>query len=169
MALNLAPVAITAATNLQGVTTLQIFVPGVFGRLLATGVIDTSKVFGGANKFKTEGRFLKKLEIFSDNWVGGDRVTQIRLLDPNGLVPIQLRGPGHPIVFDLLEHVAPENPNVFRALWSPQTRPIEYILEEPMFLPAGLRLALQFQGGGIVAAGRIVRANVYWGNFGKGG
>lgn len=165
---NYSYITLNAQTNPQGIAQLGLMIPGTFGKLIAANRIDLTAIFGASNSGKTEGRWLDLVVAWPDNLVPGDRLSKAQLTDPNGVVPLAARPrfSDYPLIYNFFERRGADTARIQKGLQFPPNQPLSFKPRSaPIFLPAGMRLEIEFTAA-LPLAGRIVRANISYGHMG---
>jgi hypothetical protein len=139
-------------TNSSGVATLDITVPGTF---------DTLNPIDPVN-----GRFLKSAMIWAESPYSNDRITALKIVDTDGVVPLPVRAnfPNYPVIVDLIDTIS----GFDKAVYMPSLEPL--FLEAfdtnsnntSRFVPSGLHVVVTIQSGAI-EANRNFLINIRWG------
>lgn len=140
---------VTVTTDITGVATFTIKIPGTFGGL------------GEA----TSGRFLQQLEFWSMSGTNGDKISGMKITDTDGVVPSPVHAsfPNYPdiVYFDDTAMSAgnqgflinPTQPLILNPIGGAQFQ----------FVPSGLYLTGKFTTANVVLIGQQAYVNVHWG------
>lgn len=146
-------IAFEIATDITGVATLSVKIPGTFGGLTPA---DPSNL-----------RYFKQAKIWSPSIVDGDLIDQVRIVDTDGVIPSQMRGAfaAYPIIVDFTQD-APGNAGVIPGVYLESSEPviINAFGDNIQAVPCGLYFTARFTAGA-VSLGRKLRGNIIWGRY----
>ena len=151
--INFYPVSLKITTDVDGLGLVSLKVPGTFN-----GVTDLSA-----------GRFLKYLDVWTVSGTDGDYITNLRIDDTDGMIPIALRGnfSFYPTVAYFNDVDIEEDSSTIKGLCLPpglQIR-LDKLDDRELFnfVPAGMYLKCEFKTQNATKQKQIVRFNVGWG------
>lgn len=137
------------STDLSGTASIAVKVPGTF-----TGLQQGN-----------DGRYLAKTLIWTRDHVNGDRLSNLKVRDLDGVIPVGLRPifPAYPIIASFSDPDLTYTGNFYELFIPPQAAvnigPVDP--SKPRFIPSGLYICATFTSGSIIA-GREIYINVQW-------
>lgn len=150
------PAFITATTDVNGLAQIQFKVPGTFTS--ANGLITPPP----------DGRYLKKLEIWTESGANGDKLSNISIKDIDSVIPAQLQSlfPNYPVIQYLYDTDVDASNGGIKIPPSQiiSIDPFDPALHGIQFIPAGLYICADFTAAGL-SIGKVININLFWGKY----
>lgn len=151
MTLRLAAVSQIQTTDITGKASFAIKIPGTFGGLPA-GLYEPSS-----------GRNISKVDFWTIDGTDGDRLTNMRVEDTDGILSaISANFPSYPVIQYFQDQVADSSLRGFYISpnWPLTMTPVSG--DAYAYVPSGLYLCADFTSANILGIGRKVVCNITW-------
>ena len=137
----------------SGAGTVNLLIPGTFAGNPPSTLVGT-------------GRMFKQATIWSPNWVDGDALTAMQLVDIDGIVPVPARVafPNYPVIIDFLDQISGQAKQLSIPSAGVEIDAYDSNGQQTaQFLPGQFYFVLTFASGG--GAGRTFRGTIRWGYY----
>lgn len=154
--LRITPVCLVATANINGVGTFSLKIPGTFA--------------GFSSSNNVNGRYVRSLNLWTQDGTHGDRAHTVILRDDDGVIPAPARGAfaNYPVIQELGDTAVGETGDVKRGVFLPPGEVVVLGSVDPnyyVFVPSGLYMKATFESANLLPSGKKCYCNLIWGTY----